>query len=117
MYCLQNHISKKKLWFLVQVFVFSRISRQDETKHNKPQRQYFVCFSRPPLPRWNICGISSFTFLTTMLSLPLWKTAANILHRIFWRPRQDPTSTDEDNYYQHHKCAPYLTLTGGQLNS
>ena len=47
MYSLQNHISHKNFGaqFLLQVFVFSRISRQDETKHNKPQRQYFVCFS------------------------------------------------------------------------
>ena len=45
----------------------------------------FLC-CHPPV------GISSFTFFTTMLSLPLWKTA-NILDLRFQRLLGDSTST------------------------
>ena len=40
--------TETNIFFPSEVFVFPRICRQDETKHNKPQRQYFVCFSLLP---------------------------------------------------------------------
>ena len=61
-----------------QVFVVPRICRQAETKHNKPQRQYFVCFSRAPSAGGTFTEYPIFHFSPQCFQSPLRKTT-NIL--------------------------------------
>ena len=61
-----------------QVFVVPRICRQAETKHNKPQRQYFVCFSRAPSAGGTFTEYPIFHFSPQCFQSPLRKTK-NIL--------------------------------------
>ena len=61
-----------------QVFVVPRICRQAETKHNKPQRQYFVCFSRAPSAGGTFTEYPIFHFSPQCFQSPLRKTP-NIL--------------------------------------
>ena len=65
------------------------------TINHKGNILFAFLFSAARSPRRNICGISSFTFFTTMLSVPSWKTA-NILDLIFLRLCRDPKSTCMD---------------------